>query len=235
MADSRRTDGDDRDVFLAVLSSALRQIRVSIAEGGCDLLWAHYRAVVETNRVMNLTRLTCPEEAAVKHYADSLALVAWAEQMGLTSPAVLDVGTGAGFPAIPLAVARPAWKITAVDATGKKADFVRRIAHQLNLSNLRVEHRRVEHTRPTQRFDIVAARAVTRLDPLLRWLTPYVQNGGYVVAYKARPDAEELEAGRKLAKTLKLAALPDWSYTLTCEEEVLERILKIHQRRGNHG
>lgn len=230
MADLPLTAEIERDAFLSALSGALRQINLSLSEASCDALLAHYRAVVETNRVMNLTRLTSPTDAAVKHYADSLALVAWADHGGLADLSILDVGTGAGFPAIPVAIGRPGWKVTAVDATGKKIDFVRRVAEQLGLANLRAEHLRVERSRPAQRFDVVVARAVTKLDPLLRWMAPYARAGGLVVAFKSRPDAEELAAGERLARNLRLTTLPDWSYPLTCEGESLERVLKVFRR-----
>ena len=89
---------------------------------------------------MNLTRITRPAEAAVRLYADSLAVLSWARQSGNETGVrtVLDIGTGAGFPAVPLAVAAPDWRITAIEATNKKAAFVEQSARRVGAENLRV-------------------------------------------------------------------------------------------------
>ena len=115
---------DDRQAFEEALLAACSAIRLSLTEPQRELMLAHYRRVVEANRHFNLTRITSPADAAVKHYVDSLTLMAspWVEaDRSLT---VVDVGTGAGFPAVPLAIMCPQWQILAIDGTGKKARFV---------------------------------------------------------------------------------------------------------------
>jgi len=200
------------------------------------LLLAHFEAVVETNRVMNLTRITSPEDAAVKHYADSLAVEAWVRAHAPElppGPRVLDVGTGAGFPALPIAVVRPFWHVTAMDGTRKKVQFVGRVAHELNLRNLTGWHARADKDPPRADFDLVLARAVARLDPLLRWLAPWVRAGGHIVAYKsARPDAEEAAAASRLLRALGLKESRAFVYGLELAGERIERTLLIYARAG---
>ena len=131
--------------FSSHLIDALVDLRLSPTDDQLRKLHGHYNAMIEANRSFNLTRITDPKEAAIKHYADSLALLPWADGVGEKIDSVLDVGTGAGFPAFPLAVLRPQWSVTAIDATRKKTDFVARTAASLGVENLRCEHAHSEH------------------------------------------------------------------------------------------
>jgi len=132
----------DHDVFDAALCRAVAALGLAVDQGQRARMYAHFRRVIEANRVFNLTRITAPADAAVQHYADSLSLLAapWIDAGGPLT--VLDVGTGAGFPAIPLAIVCCHWDITAIDGTGKKARFVAETAAALKLTNVRAGHAR---------------------------------------------------------------------------------------------
>lgn len=229
---------DDDHAFLEVLSPVLSGWGVALDPRQLSLLLSHYHAVVETNRAMNLTRIVSPADAAVMHVADALSVVAWAatEPCVPADANVLDVGTGAGFPAIPVAIARPAWRVTAIDGTGKKAAFVGRTAASLGLPNLRVLHARAEHAVSTGEYDLVLARAVAKLDPLLTWLKPWARVGGLIVAYKnAELTPDEADAGAALAARLHLIETEGYSYILPDESGPARRQLRIYVRGPGAG
>jgi 16S rRNA (guanine527-N7)-methyltransferase len=227
------------DAFNEALTTALARWGLSIEPDRLHRLRAHFEAVVKANRTMNLTRITDPVEAAVKHYADSLAPLLWVEKRGITVRTVLDVGTGAGFPAVPLAVMRPDWSVTAIDATRKKIDF------------LRQTHAHSEHWRPAAvsrqlsaisrqpadiGFDLVVFRALTSLAKSLEQTSGYVAQGGRLVAYKtASMDPAEREAADRAAVKLHLRLDERFAYILELESEKLNRVLFVYCKLGNAG
>lgn len=222
----------DRAAFLLALRDTLSAWRMRLTDTQEALCFAHYSAVVETNRVMNLTRITSPQQAAIRHYADSMAVVAWAASAGLSGPLrLLDVGTGAGFPAIPLGIMRTDWRITAMDGTGKKAAFVRKVALELKLTHVTALHARADHSKPAAQHDLVLARAVGRLDPLLGWLAPWAKPGGRIVVWKsATMGDDELQAGAQLARRLRLQEREPFTYELPDEPSPMRCALRIYEK-----
>lgn len=198
----------ERDEFDSALQQATRAVGLTVEAADRDRMFGHYRLVVEANRQFNLTRITAPADAAVKHYADSLSLLAtgWVEVQ--KSLRVLDVGTGAGFPAAPLAIACPAWTITAIDGTGKKVRFVENAAQGLGLANLHADHIRVEDLvrQSGHKFDLVLVRAVAKIADLLASLNSLIKSSGQIVFYKTGQVAAEIEAAVPVASKLMLAA-----------------------------
>ncbi len=214
--------------FDTALTTALARWGITIEAGCLDRLRAHFQAVIETNRAMNLTRITEPVEAAVKHYADSLAALTWVESRNIAVQTVLDVGTGAGFPAVPLAVMRPDWSVTAIDATAKKIDFLRRTAAAIGLTNLDCKHahslhwerssagnvgqvevrdlpqgaRRSRQVSPGSTcptgFDLVIFRALSALAKSLEQTAGCVAGDGWLVAYQT----DSVDSAQQLAADL---------------------------------
>lgn len=151
--------------------------------------------VLQKNEVMNLTNLTAPDDVAQKHLADSLLLL---QAEGLPDAGrVLDVGTGAGFPAVPLAVMRPGWSVTALDATCKKVDFLEEVRAALGVPAACL-HGRAEllgkESAYREQFDLVTARAVAALLVLSELCLPMVRVGGVFAAMKGASADEELQA-----------------------------------------
>lgn len=132
----------------------------------------YYELLVETNKVMNLTAITEPEEVAVKHMVDSL-LVYEAEMAGKT---LADVGTGAGFPGVPLKIYCPELKVTLIDSLGKRLRFLQQVIEELGLKGIRCEHLRAEDAgrdkKHREKYDYVTARAVARLSVLSEYCLP---------------------------------------------------------------
>ena len=234
------------DAFDTALTEALDRWNLPITPQQLNQLRAHFEAVVQTNRVMNLTRITDPVEAAVKHYADSLALLIWVGKRQIAVKTVLDVGTGAGFPALPLAVMRPDWSVTAIDATGKKVDFLGRTAAAIGIDNLRCEHAHSQHwkpssyilhpssssrQRPSPGFSLVVFRALTVLAISLEQTARHVAPGGWLVAYKtASVDKDEQDAAANVTRKLGLRPRKRYEYDLELKSERLARALYVYRR-----
>lgn len=192
-------------------------------------MYAWYEAVIETNTRFNLTRITEPAEAAAKHFADSLAVLPWTQSVDFHPASVLDVGTGAGFPAAPLAIMRPDWQVVAIDSTGKKARFVSETATRLGIENLSASHARAGQWNPPAPFDLVLFKAVGAIGACMVESRHLVRTGGYVVHYKTAklPKAEETQARSSLEHGF--AACPSFHYTLSLREERMERRLRIYR------
>ncbi len=221
------------DTFDTALKTALERWNLPIELSQLNRLRAHFEAVVETNRVMNLTRITDPVEAAVKHYADSLALLTWVRKCGITVRTVLDVGTGAGFPAFPLAAMQPDWSVTAIDATGKKIEFLRRTAAAIGVGNLHCEHAHSQHWRPGCTFDVVVCRAVAPLPKILEQTAKHVSQGSRLVAYKTAPlDVNEQNAANALALKLQFHKHEQYEYDLESDHARLDRVLCVYRRKS---
>jgi 16S rRNA (guanine527-N7)-methyltransferase len=214
--------------FEQALRSAIADWPIALSPMAIEAMWGHFLMVVEKNRVMNLTRITEPGEAAVKHYADSLALAAWVQSTGIEVRTLLDVGTGPGFPAVPLAIARPDWSITAIDATRKKIEFLRHAASSLGLVNLTLEHAHASHWKTERQFDLVAFRALAKIGDAVELCGRFVRRGGRLVAYKSAslpPD----EAGSllRLASQNRFREAEKFTYSLPFPAAQLNRALYI--------
>ncbi|NQU17170.1 MAG: 16S rRNA (guanine(527)-N(7))-methyltransferase RsmG [Candidatus Saganbacteria bacterium] len=154
--------------------------------------------LLEWNKKCNLTSITDPKEIEVKHFEDSLSILKAVE---LQNQSVVDIGSGAGFPGIPLKIARPNIKLTLIEATRKKTEFLKHLIEVLNLQDVKVIWGRAEKRNP-KNIDIVVARAVAKLPKLVIIALPYLKKGGLFIAQKG-PIVEDAkneirEAGGRL-------------------------------------
>lgn len=169
----------------------------------CSKLSLFCEFLLEQNKLFNLTAIKTPEGAALLHFADSLTLSKFIPE----GASVLDVGSGAGFPAIPLAIARPDISITALDSTNKRVDFINRAAKMLGLTNLTAVCHRAEEVTGSkfkESFDIVTARAVAAYPILLELCLPAVRIGGSFVAMKSKDVSRETSGIEKVLKLLSI-------------------------------
>jgi 16S rRNA (guanine527-N7)-methyltransferase len=200
------SDAADRNAgnaFRGALGHALDELGLPTGADRLAALAGHFDLMLRANTRFNLTRITDPATAAVQLYADSAAAIAWATRENVPIERVLDIGTGAGFPAVPLAVLRPGWQVTALEATGKKAAFVEQAARSLGLGNLQVVHAHSDHWRSEARFDLVTFKAIGRIEACLKTARRFVGPGGHVAVYKTAAVApNEVSAARRAATTL---------------------------------
>ena len=162
---------------------------------------AYLNLIFEKNKVMNLTSITDMEEAIDKHLFDCLLPLKIIPQ-GVKE--ILDVGSGAGFPGIVWAIAMPNAKLTLIDATKKKCDFLNEVVTALNLKNVRILNLRAEDYKQKEKYDLVTARAVSSLPILLEITAPFCKVNGYVLALKGKNGRNELEESLNARKMLKL-------------------------------
>lgn len=185
------------------------------------------RMLLEKNQVMNLTAITDPRDVAALHLLDSLALTGLA---GLEGRTVVDVGTGAGFPGAPLAIALPGLHVTLLDSLGKRIDFLREICGALGLENTACVHGRAEEFAGEHRevFDIAVSRAVAGLPVLCELCLPLVKVGGAFWAMKSVDTEEEISASRTAVKVLggRIQAVSDYTIPTT---EVVHRVVCIQK------
>ena len=160
--------------------------------------------LLDWNTRMNLTALTAPEDVAVKHIIDSLT--AYDAALFDGERTLIDVGTGAGLPGIPLAVYAPHLTVTLLDSLNKRVRFLTEVTAAMGLQNVRCIHARAEEAARTAEhraaYDIVVSRAVARLPVLLEYTLPFVRVGGTLLALKGRAYAEEQKEARRAAEVL---------------------------------
>lgn len=160
--------------------------------------------VLEWNDKINLTSVTDPKEFEEKHLIDSLTAAAFPQFSG--SLKVLDIGTGAGLPGIPLAIAAPEKDFLLMDSVGKKLKIVQSIARELGLNNLKTLHARAEDPAHKalyrERYDLVLSRAVANMSTLCEYCIPYVKVGGWFCAYKTEAAMEEIHGAKNAILTL---------------------------------
>lgn len=188
--------------FAEILAARGAEAQLSFTEEQLAQFTRYYELLVETNKVMNLTAITEPEEVAVKHMVDSLL----AYEDGMQGKTLVDVGTGAGFPGVPLKIYCPSLKVTLVDSLGKRLRFLEQVIDELGLKGIRCEHLRAEDAgrskKHREQYDYVTARAVARLSVLSEYCLPLAKKGGQFIALKGSRFAEEIEEGEAAVKIL---------------------------------
>ncbi|MGI6161760.1 MAG: 16S rRNA (guanine(527)-N(7))-methyltransferase RsmG [Christensenellales bacterium] len=160
----------------------------------------YYDLIIEWNEKINLTRITDPKEAAYKHFADSAAL----EKHIKCGASVIDVGTGAGFPGIPLKIVRPDMQLTLLDSLKKRVDFLSLVLNELSIDATTLHSRAEDAARSSLResFDIATARAVAPLNVLVEYCLPFVKTGGQLLAMKGAAAQEEVDTAAAAIKLM---------------------------------
>ena len=197
------------------LQSGLSRLGVELPDETVDRIVSFGEAVLEKNRVMNLTAITDPDQAAELHLLDSLTLL---KVLPLAGKSLLDVGTGAGFPGVPLKLAVPSLRLTLLDSLQKRMRWLEDEAlPALDLEARFLSGRAEEFAAQyRERFDVVTSRAVARLNLLCELCLPYVHEGGYFLAMKGAQAGEELTEAAKAIRTLGGAVTEDRVCDLFC-------------------
>lgn len=191
-----------REIMKAALLAGLEEGKLPLDGGTADRLCAFGEAVVRQNAVMNLTAITEPEQVARLHLLDSLTVLTMAELKGKR---VIDVGCGAGFPGVPLAIACPEARVTLLDSLGKRMHWLESVLPELGVDARCVTARAEEAVKDCREtYDFAVSRAVARLNILLEMTAPYVRVGGAVLAMKGSAAREELAEAKNAVKKLGL-------------------------------
>lgn len=177
------------------LISAAAEMGVPLEGGAADQLLAYLSLLQRWNKVYNLSALRHPAEMLTHHLLDCLAVLPALRRHAQGRPLrILDVGSGGGLPGVVLAIMQPDWWVTCVDAVAKKSSFVRQVAGDLDLPNLRAVHARVEDMPATAVFDLVVSRAFASLADFTSWSRDRLAPGGVWLAMKGRAPGEEVAA-----------------------------------------
>ncbi len=179
-------------------------LNIVLNEKQLAMFETYYEMLVEKNKVMNLTAITEKNEVIDKHFIDSISLK---KAMDVTKPVkVLDLGTGAGFPGIPLKIAYPNLQVMLLDSLNKRIKFLQEVIEELSLEEIDAIHGRAEdyakQSGYREQFDICVSRAVANLATLSEYCLPYVKQGGCFISYKSGAVQEELEQSKKAIKEL---------------------------------
>ena len=190
--------------FEEILAARAAEAGIPLTAEQIGQFSVYHEMLLDWNTRMNLTALTAPEDVAVKHIIDSLTAYDAALFDGART--LIDVGTGAGLPGIPLAVYAPHLTVTLLDSLNKRVRFLTEVTAAMGLQNVRCIHARAEEAARTVEhraaYDIVVSRAVARLPVLLEYTLPFVRVGGTLLALKGRAYAEEQKEARRAAEVL---------------------------------
>lgn len=213
-----------------LLKNGFSAMKLSVSDAQIAQLEDFTARMLETNKVMNLTRITDPKEIAEKHLLDCASLLQAAD---FSKKSVVDVGCGAGFPGMPLHILCPSCKLTLLDSLGKRIRFLQGCIDAMNLSDIEAVHARAEEfaAKHREQYDFAVSRAVAQLNVLAELSLPLVKQGGAFIAMKSKDTDEELEWAKKAIRLLggEIEKIIDYTIPHT---EITHRLVVI--RKKNH-
>ncbi len=221
------------DLIKAQFIDACKSLGLEVSKSQWEQFHIYYELLVETNKVMNLTAITDYKEVVLKHFIDSISIVDVMDMSKIKS--IIDVGTGAGFPGVPLKIMFPEKEFLLLDSLNKRLNFVDNVIDRLKLMNIVTVHGRSEelahNPRYREHFDLAVSRAVANMNTLAEYCLPFVKLGGTFVAYKSATSAPELEAASEPIKKLGGSDISLDRMTLPASD--IERIFAIVKKERN--
>ncbi|MFI3228784.1 MAG: 16S rRNA (guanine(527)-N(7))-methyltransferase RsmG [Bacillota bacterium] len=218
---------------MADYSKIITQHMENLCKEQIEAFNTYMNALLECNKMYNLTAITEPNDVVVKHFLDSVQ----GAQLIPEGASVIDIGSGAGFPAIPLKIVRDDIAITMMDSVGKKVDFLHKTVEKLALCNATAIHMRAEEAAGTsmrESFDVAVSRAVGGLNGLLEYTTPLVKVGGYFIAYKGANAKDELDCAKGAIAKLNLNLVETIEFKLAGEYDrtiyLFKKMAKTHEK-----
>ena len=191
---------------LEIFEKDLKQLHLELSKKQILQFISYYELLIDWNSRMNLTAITEFEDVLKKHFIDSLSLISAVSDLAQKQYDLIDVGTGAGFPGIPLKIAFPNLKITLLDSLNKRIQFLNEVICKLELQDIEAVHGRAEDfAKPDQfreRYDLCVSRAVANLATLSEYCIPFVMPGGFFISYKSEKVNVELEEAKKAISVL---------------------------------
>lgn len=188
--------------FEELMKINLKELNIELSDLQLEQFYNYMNIMLEWNKFMNLTGITEPEEVITKHFIDSLTVLDKIDK----SASIIDVGTGAGFPGIPIKIAFPEVKVVLLDSLNKRIKFLNEVIEKLGLKNIETIHGRAEeygrNKNHREKYDIAIARAVAPLNILLEYLMPFVKINGRCLCMKGSSSEEEIQNSKNAVKIL---------------------------------
>ncbi len=188
--------------FKNVMQTNLEQLNIKLSDMQLEQFYQYMNILLEWNKFMNLTGITQPEEVITKHFIDSLTVLDKTDK----NASIIDVGTGAGFPGIPIKIAFPEVEVVLLDSLNKRIKFLNEVIEKLELKNIETIHGRAEeygrNKNHRERYDVAIARAVAPLNILLEYLMPFVKVNGKCLCMKGASSEEEIKNSENAVKVL---------------------------------
>lgn len=190
------------------LKEICEKINIDISDKQLEQFNKYYEMLINKNKVMNLTAITEKEEVIVKHFIDSIALIPYLKDKDILSDnlRIIDIGTGAGFPGIPLKIMLPELSFVLLDSLNKRVGFLNEVIDELGLTDITAIHGRAEDIASDrsyrESFNLCVSRAVANLSTLSEYCLPFVKRDGYFISYKAGDSEEEINKSKSAIKLL---------------------------------
>ena len=222
-----------------LLCKKFNEIGIDLNDDQVSQFKKYYELLVEWNKVMNLTAITEWEEVVSKHFVDSVAITLFSEFDFINKVKkgqiikVIDIGTGAGFPGIPLKIVFPELKVTLLDSLNKRVNYLNTVIEELDLKNIIAIHGRAEDyakkVEYREQYDLCVSRAVSNLATLSEYCIPYVREGKFFVPYKSQKLNEEITIGKKAISVMGGKIISKFKFNLagTKQERTFLLVKKI--------
>lgn len=217
-------------MFEDILKEQALKSDIKLSDEQVLKLTRYYELLIEWNEKMNLTALTEPQDVALKHFCDSILLLKYADIP--VDSSLIDVGTGAGFPSVPIKIVRPDIKLCLLDSLNKRLTFLNEVVNELGLEDVKIVHARAEDGARKadlrEKFDFATSRAVAQLNVLSEYCLPYVKLNGAFLAMKGKYSEEEISNAKNAIKILGGKTVKVDTYNLAdSSERTIINIKKI--------
>ena len=227
------------DSFAKQLMSEAESLGLSLSQAQVEQFFKYYELLLEWNEKMNLTAITEESQVVRKHFTDSLSLVkVFGDELKTKQWSLIDVGTGAGFPGIPLKIAFPELKVTLLDSLNKRVKFLDQVCGELGLKQIRAFHGRAEDMgrdrTHREAYDLCVSRAVANLASLSEYCLPFVKVGGWFVPYKSGEIEEELLSGKRAVAILGGEVKQTIKFALPGGED-MRSLVMIEKKKNTSG
>ena len=217
--------------FENTLKYYLKELNIELSEKQIKQFYDYMNLLTEWNKVMNLTAITDPKDIIIKHFIDSLTVLEYIDKNG----SIIDVGTGAGLPGIPIKIAYPETKVVLLDSLNKRINFLNEVINKLELENIKTIHGRAEDygrdKNFREKYDTAIARAVAPLNILLEYLMPYVKVNGKCICMKGSNIEEELKNSKNAIHILSGKLLNERNFALP-NTDIERTIIEIKKEKS---
>ena len=214
--------------FKELMNKNLKELKIELSDLQLEQFYKYMNILVEWNKFMNLTGITEPTEVITKHFIDSLTVLDKIDK----NASVIDVGTGAGFPGIPIKIAFPETKVVLLDSLNKRIKFLNAVIEKLELKDIETIHGRAEeygrNKNHREKYDIAIARAVAPLNILLEYLMPFAKANGKCLCMKGSSSEEEIENSKNAIKVLEGELIKTEEFCIP-NTDIKRRIIQVNK------